>query len=558
MLKHFEKLQTPLRAVHRYPSLLDQERRFQAAGWQNVKARSLWDLWSDHDFLVPSERLRLDSIEAFDEWEEFTLFASHYFLLAASNNDKKPESTLPNLSHLSLGDEAYPITSKLNLKMTHTHSSGQGRRKFAAAIREVEQLVALHGGHGTSIRLASTDNYSPAGVQTPDSVPPPASVLPRMCHTITDLGNGKLLLVGGRASPSAAMADCWLREDGAWRRVQDLPAPRYRHSTVAVKTKAGLPGAIVVGGKGGEGQVKDDWLFWDLKTGWRKLQTIYKAPVPRFGATFLSFGEDNGVIFGGMRQDGTIFEDCWIWKLIQTDCRSDIHCLRVTGPGITSPHSLRLLGRFGASSAAISDGFIVLGGVAREGCVPRSHEAFYLGPANFDVNWAGNSSDREAYLKSFISAVELRTTDNAPLPLSVGHSLVSTRAGQALMLGGGAVCFSFGSYWNEGTWLLQEASDDREEAWLMRSDLPVDQQKTTSCQTDGDCPPAKESGIRRIPRITLKTSLEFCDVVNSRQPRILERLDLGPCTSLWTLDYLKEKIGNERRVCHLSADVNCC
>ena len=44
MLQHFEKLQTPLKAIHVYPKLSDQERRFREAGWVSASARNLWDL----------------------------------------------------------------------------------------------------------------------------------------------------------------------------------------------------------------------------------------------------------------------------------------------------------------------------------------------------------------------------------------------------------------------------------------------------------------------------------------------------------------------------------
>src|SRR5271156_5877915 len=83
MLHHFEKLNTPLRSIHAYSGAHDQTQRFFAAGYTTVRVQSLWELWSDPDFLSPSQRLALDKVEPFDEWEELALFASHYFLLTA-------------------------------------------------------------------------------------------------------------------------------------------------------------------------------------------------------------------------------------------------------------------------------------------------------------------------------------------------------------------------------------------------------------------------------------------------------------------------------------------
>lgn len=86
MLAHFEKLRTPLRAIGRMDQMKD---RFAAAGFPEpgIDIRTLWELWSDPTFLSAEQRRALDRVEPFDEWEEFALFGSHYFLLVA---EKEP------------------------------------------------------------------------------------------------------------------------------------------------------------------------------------------------------------------------------------------------------------------------------------------------------------------------------------------------------------------------------------------------------------------------------------------------------------------------------------
>lgn len=67
MLKHFEKLHSPIHAVKQYPLLDQQVSRFKDAGWSNVDiARNLWDLWSDDGFTSPSLRRGLDAVEPFE------------------------------------------------------------------------------------------------------------------------------------------------------------------------------------------------------------------------------------------------------------------------------------------------------------------------------------------------------------------------------------------------------------------------------------------------------------------------------------------------------------
>jgi tRNA wybutosine-synthesizing protein 4 len=86
MLAHFKKLQASIYAIEKYLTLEQQSSRFLGSGWTGLNiCRNLWDLWSDDTFTPPWLRRKLDTIEPFDEWEEFALFGSHYFLLEASN-----------------------------------------------------------------------------------------------------------------------------------------------------------------------------------------------------------------------------------------------------------------------------------------------------------------------------------------------------------------------------------------------------------------------------------------------------------------------------------------
>jgi tRNA wybutosine-synthesizing protein 4 len=84
------------------------------------------------------------------------------------------------------------------------------------------------------------------------------------------------------------------------------------------------------------------------------------------------------------------------------------------------------------------------------------------------------------------------------------------------------------------------------------------------CQVDGTAqakPPAaprkgqhakgkKSSSARtiQVPRIGLRSAEDFAKLVAASKPVIMEGVDIGPCTDLWTLDYLKHKIGAEREI----------
>ena len=104
MIEHFEKLRTPLRCLVKYSKLQDQQRRFLRYEWSSVNVKSLWDCWLDPSIISITQRQALDQAEPFDEWEEFILFASHYFLLVASTSLQRDSTTKEELENRSIVD----------------------------------------------------------------------------------------------------------------------------------------------------------------------------------------------------------------------------------------------------------------------------------------------------------------------------------------------------------------------------------------------------------------------------------------------------------------------
>lgn len=54
--------------------------------------------------------------------------------------------------------------------------------------------------------------------------------------------------------------------------------------------------------------------------------------------------------------------------------------------------------------------------------------------------------------------------------------------------------------------------------------------------------------IKPIPRINVASDKSFESVLQKGLPVVMEGVDLGPCASKWTLEYLTEKIGKDRNV----------
>ncbi|KAI6781992.1 uncharacterized protein J7T54_003411 [Emericellopsis cladophorae] len=93
MLRHFEKLNTPIKSVQQYPTVDSQRERFKDRGWAQVDIWDLWEAWSSSVFMTSAERMALDQVEPFDEWEELMLFGRHYSVLHAQASSTGVEDT---------------------------------------------------------------------------------------------------------------------------------------------------------------------------------------------------------------------------------------------------------------------------------------------------------------------------------------------------------------------------------------------------------------------------------------------------------------------------------
>lgn len=542
MLAHFKKLQASIHAIERYLSLDQQSSRFLRLGWPTLEiVRNLWDLWSDDDFTPPTLRRQLDAIEPFDEWEEFALFGSHYFLLVASNAELKCSTETRGLSAATIPHDA-EIGHTETIKLVHhedTASNSLTPRRFTSAFRLDTDELAIHGGQGQQSRLSQMDilrrDDQPGKLQPYASQGPAA----RMCHTITSLGEQGSLLVGGRGSPTQAFKDCWLCRDGIWAEVDNLATPRYRHSAVGVDLDGDPPhgsGVLAFGGKTSDGTVLADWSLWTANDGWRSIPVDGPHPSARFGAAMATMGTGvtSGLLVGGMCQSGTVLQDVWEWSVSTTptlrltfeDRTGDIR-----GNGSSTAYA-----RIGASLIPWGQSLLLIGGVSQKGIHNLSEDFMLLTYSSTEISISQPS-------------MELPLT----WPLLVGMGVVSVSRNEAIIVGGGAVCFSMGSFWNEGFFTVMKGGMQGVRVWgpVPRQTNGTAQSKPPGASRQKQQRKAKKTSVVRashVPRIQLQSAEDFLQLVATSKPAIIEDLDVGPCVDLWTLDYLKANIGAEREL----------
>jgi len=561
MLAHFQKLHTPLNSIG---TMSEMKQRFTDAGWPDsgTDIRSLWELWSDPTFLTAEQRRSLDKVEPFDEWEEFALFASHYFLLFAER--KIDQDYLHRPYRASLAGSA----SRLSVASSPVSSTGSpvpdvpqehplqtpnlpGKsvpRRFAAVVPATSEIsegeaVGLLGGLGTQERRIDCDTYSRTEDLLPIQGPPLRTGL--MCHTVTRLGGtSNCILAGGRTAPDKATAECWLRQDGMWRRAQSLPEGRYRHCAVPLRLPTEPRPAhtvLMFGGKTSDGHVLDEWLLWMGEGGWRTVHVAGDAPPARFGAAMITDAREgiSGVLIGGMTSAGRVLSDFWHWSL---EADMSLYCRNVTAKAIAVLRTnAGILGRFGAQLVRTNRGILMIGGI----CGGR-------------------------VLTSQDEILNMKTLRTHPVhgkrPLFVGASITDVDGG-IIVLGGGATCFSFGAFWNSpailtddpeaslrcGWHLLSTQSPDAASSYGDLVDRTVNREHSPhpngpNGQVEEPQPLLRLPDPVQIPRQSLEAGIDFERCVQDGQPVVFSDGDIGPCTAMWDVSYLKESIGHDRKV----------
>ncbi|KAI1480532.1 LCM-domain-containing protein [Daldinia eschscholtzii] len=565
MLAHFEKLKTPLKSVFAYPNVNAQRDRFVKRGWPQVDVSTLWQIWADDQWLSADDRRKLDAIEPFDEWEEFAIFAAHYCVVIAKTNSITTQ-TATSISR-NLGTLDVPVLS-LDADIRE-YSGTRGQRRFGAAMKLKndlgEEFLSNTFGLGTNSRLRSYDLYvnesTLQDVKTHHTGPSS-----RMCHTITDLGEHGNLLVGGRTSPSSALRDCWLlhKRTNKWQRIDDLPIPLYRHGI----TRLGNSGlALLVGGKSDASNIFNGCLLYRPGSGWIECEIQGSEYEPVFGSLLVCLGgpshspetggvKFDGLITGGISRDGVIAQQILRWVLTLSDngkptisftALSTSHSHNSAAQGLDKAnHPDNLTNRYGASGFISPEGYLtIIGGIIANDIVTRDLDVLII--------------DVSSHHYKIVSTCQIAIT---PRPLLIGASIEKAKDGQLIVMGGGATCFSMGTFWNPGCYTLRYTlkafatgipiSHDSRAIWRHSRIVELTE------ETERNHVSTSSNGVAAakvdIPRLQINTADEFSAVLKAGKPVVFEACQLGKCIQTWTPDYIVKQLGPDREVVVHEAD----
>ncbi|XP_060627346.2 tRNA wybutosine-synthesizing protein 4 [Anolis sagrei] len=444
MQQHFRRLRSPLRSLDRYSDCEAQRLRFLQRGWTECSAIDMNEFY--RRFVPGEEQERIRALEPFDEFEEWHLKCSHYFILVSSKGE--PLSLASVLSAL----EALPPSREPTFAGTipasacTTEAGASGLRRFGhRSVLLALQTVLTAGGFGdqegrhcrlTQLHLLRKRRHLPPEEQDWEGR---ALCLAdsgdtwdgRLFHSLTLLKPGWVLVLGGRRSPASPALDaCRLSVSGSPDEdlmsaelshlppIQGLDTPRWRHSATEVEHQ-GEAYLFVYGGCSSGQCVLDDWCFLHLE----KMQchkVPVEGPVPAGRHSHSACAWEGGVLIAGglgaaEQPLGSVLflrpvEGGFQWQMLET-CPP-------------------LIPRYSHTAHAHRGKLLLVGGIWLQApSVP--------GVAVVDLATG--------------QAVEY-SIDTAPLewPLMLhGHSSVFLPKEEAvLVLGGGGNCFSFGSHLN--------------------------------------------------------------------------------------------------------------
>ncbi|NXN95323.1 TYW4 protein, partial [Rhinopomastus cyanomelas] len=286
MQQHFSQLNSPLRSLAGYPDCEAQQRRFLERGWTEC---SVMDMNEFFTCCTPEEeQRRVQALEPFDEYEEWHLKCSHYFVLVASKGMEPAWTPLSPSTRAPRHDGPLRVAGSIPAAALAGLSEAAGLRRYGHySVLIKPNVILTTGGFGEEDRqhcrmrrshllMKHEGRWRSACVRR-DS--PDKREEERLYHTVSCLSSGLALVVGGRTSPSSSgLGMLWLKfpetcasDLGSFtvepESVQPPAEPavlRWRHSTTEV-TLRGEMYLFVFGGRSAVEPVLGDWCFLRAK-----------------------------------------------------------------------------------------------------------------------------------------------------------------------------------------------------------------------------------------------------------------------------------------------------
>ncbi|SCU99059.1 LANO_0F00650g1_1 [Lachancea nothofagi CBS 11611] len=417
MLKHFKNNDSPLQSVVDNSTIFEQQERFKKCGFPHSNIGNMYQLWES---VSGETKKQIDSIESFDELEEFFLFCHHYVIGHSTNVANFPFETIFQANACDTYNDLPMQTIQVRTEPTQNEHLLQ--RKFgASAMLPSNEIIYSQGCYNSRLGDILSINPGKGQIEKLDVDSSKGVPFERMCHSLTSVNNGLCVMVGGRAGPNKPFSDIWLlrkSEEKQWYYEKGtlLPETRYRHSSCALNKTH-----ILIYGGHTDGQ---PFLIYDSA----KNELIYpdvEGNISLLSSAALAFDirAQSGVIIGGLDKDATVQD-----KL--TPFAYDHHSNKIiVRHGFSNP----LFKRYGSKALFITPEKILIAG----GFSP-------------DVLFGQDSTLVEvSVISGQIALVRIPSqTWQDGFSMMAGFEIQKDSHDNIYLFGGGAVCYGFGSVWN--------------------------------------------------------------------------------------------------------------
>ncbi|NXX99233.1 TYW4 protein, partial [Centropus bengalensis] len=419
---------------------------FLFQGWTECTVVDMNDFFTS--WTPEEEKRRVQALEPFDEFEEWHLKCSHYFILAASKGMEPPWTPLLPRLVAPPHDGPIGVAGSIPAASCASNSNTLGLRRYGhRSVLLKPDVVLTVGGFGEEdgqhcrVRSFHVLEKRARGWEATSVRKENAGKTwgERLFHTISCLSESLALLVGGRTSPSSpGLGMAWLKlpgTSGTWDPADvvvepvdsepgaEPPAQRWRHSTTQVTFK-GEKFLFLYGGRSSTEPVLGDWCF--LHAPELSCTVIpVEGPVPENRHSHSSCGWEGGaVVAGGLGEAekplGSIFF-----------LREHGHGFRWQ-PLETHPP---LVPRYSHTAHVHHGRLLLVGGVWLRSSVPGITVVDLMTGLCLDYT---------------IDVEHLEW----PLMLHNHSSILLPEEKELLVLGGGGNCFSFGTHLNSEPVLL--------------------------------------------------------------------------------------------------------
>lgn len=399
MLYHFSHLRSPLQCVQTYPTKEHQLSRFK----QYFPYAEIQDLFENWLYLVEDEvKRKVSTIEDFDEWEEFIVFCQHYVVVHSSNMDQMMYPHKPAVQTL----KEYSGHAKMSVRK----GTEQVQLKFPASCNFNNEIAVFGGSHQTRTnRFLFVAESKIFELYAEGDIPEP-----RMCHTLTQVKDAAIL-VGGRGRPGNLYSDCYAFSNEQWRKLDNLHDARARHTSVRIN----LTQVLVFGGVE---KSANAFELLDTSTGKVQLLDIIGEQI-NFSSSGVAYDESEniGYIVGGVSDHDTPNVSDFI-------CQFELENDTVRIKKITQNEAFQ---RIGCQLHLKLKALYIIGGASAAKCLGEKDSVIKVDLNSMEI--CGVPIE-EQFWKDYA-------------PMLIGFNLVP--GGDKLtIVGGGAVCYSFGSFYN--------------------------------------------------------------------------------------------------------------